>query len=128
MELVFRAAAAALCAALLALLFKRTNPELSFLVSLTAVVVILIAVIGFVQGIRELSETLREEFGLTDMLLLPVLKCMAVGITSRFASELCRDSAQTAAASAVELAGTACALSVIMPLVMSVLHLIGGLV
>ena len=128
MELVFRSAAAALCAAMLALLLKRTNPELSLLVSLAAVAVILLAAMKVAQGIRSFSELLRSDFGLSDTLLLPVLKCLAIGLTSRIASDLCKDSSQAATASSVEFAGTVCALSVIMPLVMSVLRLIGGLV
>ena len=76
MELVFRSAAAALCAAMLALLLKRTNPELSLLVSLAAVAVILLAAMKVAQGIRSFSELLRSDFGLSDTLLLPVLKCL----------------------------------------------------
>ena len=128
MELIFRAAAAALCAALIALLLKRTNPELSFLVSMTSVLVILLAAMGFVRGVRDLSDTLRTGFDVPDTLLLPVLKCTAIAVTSKLAADLCRDSAQGAAASSVEFAGTVCALGVIMPLLMSVLRLMGGLV
>lgn len=53
---------------------------------------------------------------------------MAVAIVTKLASELCREASQSAAASAVELAGTLCAFSVALPLIMSMLKMIGGMV
>ena len=61
-------------------------------------------------------------------MIAPIMKCLAIAIVTRIASELCKDSAQNAAAAAVELAGTVCAVSTVMPLLMSVLKMIGGLV
>lgn len=98
------------------------------LVSMAAVLVIMLAAIGFSRGVRDLSDTLRESFDVPDAFLLPVLKCVAIAITSRIVSDLCKDSAQSAAATSVEFAGTVCALSVIMPLITSVLRLMGGLI
>lgn len=125
MDLLLRVAAAAICALLSCLLLRRTNPELAAVVSITAVVLILLASIGLSAGLRELKDTLRERFGLSDTMTQPVLKCVAVGIVSRLTADLCRDASQTAAASAVELAGALCALGIVMPLLLTMLKMVG---
>lgn len=127
MELVLRSAAVALSATLAGLLLKKNNPELSLTLSMTAVTVIMIAALSFIKGILELGETVQNLFGVSETLVLPVIKCVAVAITTKVAADLCRDSSQGAAASSVELAGTVCAISVIMPLIVSMLKTIGGL-
>lgn len=128
MELVFKAAAAALTASAAALLIKRTNPEISLLLGACTAALIAIAAMGFAKGLRELSDAVKTISDSSAVYTAPVLKCAAVAIVTKLASELCRDASQGAAASAVELAGTVCALSIAMPLVMSMLKMIGGMV
>lgn len=128
MELLIKAGAAALTAAAIGLLIKSRNPELSLLLSACTVALILIASLGFAQSLEELAEAVRTVAGSTQTLTTPVLKCVAIAIVTKICTELCRDSSQAAAAAAVELAGTVCALSVAMPLIMSMLRMIGGMV
>ena len=71
---------------------------------------------------------MRAISGTASAFTAPVLKCAAVAIVTKLSAELCRDASQGAAAGAVELAGTVCALSIAMPLVMSMLKMIGGIV
>lgn len=128
MELIIKAAAAALTAGLVGLLIKRSNPELSLALSACTVALILIGAMGFAKGILELSEAVKTIAGGSAKFISPVLKCVAVAIVTKLASELCREASQSAAASAVELAGTLCAFSVALPLIMSMLKMIGGMV
>ena len=44
---------------------------------------------------------------------------------TRVTADLCKDASQNAAASAVELAGTFCALGIIMPLLLTMLKMVG---
>lgn len=128
MELIFKAAAAALIAGAVGLLIKRSNPEISLLLSVCTVALIMIAALGFAEGLKELAAAVKAIAGSSETLIAPVLKCVAIAIVTKIASELCKDAAQAASASAVELAGTICALSVAMPLIMSMLKMIGGMV
>ena len=86
------------------------------------------AVLGFAKSFTELAQTVQRIFGVSETLIKPVLKCVAVAIITKMTSDLCKDSSQAAAASAVELAGTVCALCIIMPLLMSMLTAIGGMI
>ncbi|MEA5152459.1 MAG: stage III sporulation AC/AD family protein [Oscillospiraceae bacterium] len=128
MELVLKASAAALTAAIVCLLIKRGNPEISLLLSICTVSLILIAALGFAEGIRELATAVKTVAGSSETLAAPVLKCVAIAIVTRVTAELCRDSSQGASAAAVELAGTICAMSVALPLTLSMLNMIGGMV
>ena len=128
MALVGKAAALALTAALIGLLLRRTNPELSLLLNICTVVLIMGAALGFTKSFTELAQTVQRIFGVSETLIKPVLKCVAVAIITKMTSDLCKDSSQAAAASAVELAGTVCALCIIMPLLLSMLTAIGGMI
>ncbi len=123
-----KASAAALTAAIVCLLIKRGNPEISLLLSICTVSLILIAALGFAEGIRELATAVKTVAGSSETLAAPVLKCVAIAIVTRVTAELCRDSSQGASAAAVELAGTICAMSVALPLILSMLNMIGGMV
>lgn len=125
MEPMLRISAAAVCALLSCLLLKRTNPELAAALGIAAVGMILLAAINMGSGLKDLRETLRDRFQLKDTMMQPVLKCVALGIVTRLTADLCKDSSQNAAASAVEVAGSFCALGVIMPLLVSMLKMVG---
>ena len=128
MELVLKAAALALTAALMGIVLRRTNPELTLLLSICTVALIMGAALGFAKSFTELAQTVQRIFGVSETLIKPVIKCVAVAIITKMTSDLCKDSSQAAAASAVELAGTVCALCIIMPLLMSMLTAIGGMI
>ena len=123
-----KAAALALTAALIGIVLRRTNPEMTLLLSICTVVLIMGAALGFAKSFTELAQTVQRIFGVSETMIKPVIKCVAVAIITKMTSDLCKDSSQAAAASAVELAGTVCALCIIMPLLMSMLTAIGGMI
>ncbi len=125
MGLMLRVSAAAICALFSCLLLRRTNPELAAALSIAAVVTILLASLSMSETLKEMKDMLRERFQLSDTMMQPVLKCVAAGIVTRLTADLCRDASQTAAASAVELAGSLCALGVVMPLLLTMLKMAG---
>lgn len=128
MELIMKAAAVALIAGMMGLLIKRSNPEISLLLSAAAVTMIGIAAMSFAGEIKGLVKTVKTLCGTSDVFFAPVLKCTAVAIITKLTAELCRDASQGACAAAVELAGTVCAMCLAMPLIMNMLKMMGGMV
>ena len=128
MELIVKAAALALTAALIGIVLRRTNPELSLLLNICTVVLIMGAALGFTKSFTELAQTVQRIFGVSETLIKPVIKCVAVAIITKMSADLCKDASQASAASAVELAGTVCAMCIIMPLLLSMLTAIGGMI
>lgn len=127
MELLIRVSAAALCTLLLYLLLKKSNPELAALLSIAAALAFLAASLRYGSAFSELVSKLRGQFGLQDVYIRPLLKCLAAAIVSKLTADLCRDCQQSAAASAVELAGSVCAVGILMPLLTSMFDILGDL-
>ena len=124
MEIVVKIAAAALLGTCVALLLRRSNPELAVPLGAAVCVFSLYTLSGVLRPIREFLDEVQSLSGLSSVYFLPVLKCVAIGIAAKVAADLCRDGGQSAMAGAVELGGTAAALFVSLPLVRSFLTLL----
>lgn len=127
MELLYKTAAAVLTANLLALLIRKSNPELALLINLASVTLAFYAAGSYAFGIRDLSSAVKTMMKGKESYVNPILKCVAVSFVTRVSADLCRDSAQAASASALELLGTVCAMGIAMPLILHVLTTIGSL-
>ena len=128
MEQVVRFAAAALLATAVCLLLKRSNPELQVPLAAIACTFVLSGAAVLLRPMREFLEEAEALSGLNGAYYLPVAKCIAIGILSKGAADLCRDGGQSAMAGAVELGGTAAALYVSLPLLTALLDLLRKLV
>lgn len=124
MEQVFQVTGLCVVGALLALVLKKGSPELALLLALAAVVAVLLFLAG---ALGELLDFLRETVtasGLSDDLFIPLYKTAGIALVVKVGGSLCRDAGESALASAVETAGTVCALLVSLPLLRAVLALL----
>ena len=121
MTILLKAAVTGIAGALLAMLLKRSAPELGLALSVAVSLFGALLAMELVAGLGDLVETLQEETGLRPAVLGPVMKCVGIGIVTRLAADICRDAGQSAAASAVELCGAACALVTALPLIHAML-------
>ena len=92
-----------------------------------AVVTLLIASASLLEKTISSFREAEKIFADTTMQMRPMLKCLGIAAASRLGADLCRDASQAALASAVELAGTLCAVAVSMPMIFTMLTTIGGL-
>lgn len=127
MDVLLKASAVAVIGAVLGLVLKKNSPEISLLLAVAVscavlglAAVLLEDVLGFINTLTKLTE-------IPSASISAVMKAVGIGIVSRFASDVCKDSGQSAAASSVELAGTVSALFVAMPLMETVLEMIKSL-
>lgn len=127
MELAAKAVAAGVCAALMALLLKRSNAELALCLGLGAAAVILLSVLGLASGLAEATARARELSGLSPALYSPIMKCVGIGLICALGSEACKDAGSSQLASAVELVGAAAALVCALPLMSALLDTVEGL-
>ena len=121
MTILLKAAATGIAGAVLAMVLKRSAPELGLALSIAVSLLGALLAMELVSGLGDLLETVQEETGLSPAVLGPVMKCVGVGIVTRLAADICRDAGQSAAASAVELCGAACALVTSLPLIRAML-------
>ncbi len=128
MEIISKCAMAAVFGSLVCLLIKKHNPELSVAVSLVFSTLVLIAAVPLLDAVKELMTCAVDMLGTSSTMMRPMIKCMCISFISKFAADTCRDASQAAAASALELTGTLCSASVAMPVIISMLKMIGTLV
>ena len=117
MELIWKAAALGITAALLGLLLQKAEPAQALLLGLAAASVVLTLALGFFRELRDTFGELCREAGIGTALTFPVLKSLGITVVGRSSAELCRDAGQSAAASALETCAAAAALYAALPLV-----------
>lgn len=128
MELILRSAAVLLLSALTALLLKKNAPELALMLSLAALCTVFLSLLNVIRQFRSLFDTVSILLPDSEIMIRPVLKCLAIAVITKITAELCRDASQNTASAAIELMGTVCALSVAMPLIVSMIKSVGGLI
>ena len=121
MTIFMKAVVTAAAGAIMGLLLKRSAPELGLALSLAVSVFAALLAAELVSGLADILTEVREQTGLSPTVVGPVMKCVGVGIVTRLASDICRDAGQSAAGSAVELCGAACAMAAALPLIRSLL-------
>lgn len=128
MEIVIKAVIIGVIGSILTLIIRRTNPEISTVLTLAVCTVILGLALKLYSSVSEVLELVDLGEAFSSAYTAPVLKCVGIGITARLGSDLCKDSGQEALASSVEICGAVCALYVSLPLIKTMLQMIGELV
>ena len=114
-------------AAVLSAVLKRNTPELAMLLALCAGLWMLaLAAEGLVAAVALMRE-LAGQAGLSEALLEPVVKAVALSILTRLTAEICRSAGEGGVAAFVETAGSALSLMAALPLVRAVAQMMGEL-
>lgn len=124
MEQVFQVTGLCVVGALLALVLKKGSPELALLLALAAVAAVLLFLAGALGELLEFFQEIGTASGLSEDLFIPLYKTVGIALVVKVGGSLCRDAGESALASAVETAGTVCALLVSLPLLRAVLALL----
>ncbi len=124
MEALWKAAALGAAASALAVLIKKDNPAAALLLGVGAACVILVPALGLLRSVTGFFDRLTDASGMPPAALAAVLKTVGIAILTRFAADISRESGLAALASATELAGSAAALFVALPLMQTVFQMI----
>ncbi len=127
MEIVLRAAAVSVAAAILSLVIKKTNPELSLALGLAVCALVAGATLKAFSEVKDTLSLVELSTGFSAAYAAPILKCVGIAMAARLGSDVCRDAGQTAVASSLETCGAVCALYVSLPLLKALLRTIGAL-
>ena len=114
-------AAAAVTAALFGTVVRRGSPELALLLTVTAGVWILTAVLDGLGAAAAMAERLAQLAQLDATVVGPVLKTVVLALVTRITAEICRGAGEGGMAAFVETAGTVLALAAALPLMAAVL-------
>lgn len=128
MELIVKVTVVCLIAALLAVLLKTSNPELSLLLALSACVIVLAAIISGMERIHDFLDEIVTWSGLTSEIFSPLWKTVGIALVTRIGTELCKDAGENTMASLVETTGAFGAVLVAIPLFQAVWEMLRSLI
>ena len=114
-------------AAVLSAVLKRNTPELAMLLALCAGLWMLALAAEGLGAAMALMRELADQAGLSEALLEPVVKAVALSILTRLTAEICRSAGEGGVAAFVETAGSALSLMAALPLVRAVAQMMGEL-
>ena len=114
-------------AALCAVVVRKSAAELGVVLALAAGAVILSGVLGALEAVRVLIDTLADTAGLSPAVVAPVIKTVGIAILTHIAVQVCKDAGEGGIAAVTETAGSALALCTALPLLRAVLDTIAAL-
>lgn len=124
MDAMVRIAAVAVTAAVLSAVLRKNTPELALLLVLCAGLWMLTMATSGLGAAMAFLKELTDLAGLSEELLEPVVKAVALSVLTKLTVEICRSAGESGIAAFVETAGTVLALAVAIPLVRAVTVLI----
>ena len=120
MEVMIKLAGVAVTAVVFSGVLRKNTPELALLLTVAAGVWMLALVADGLGAAVELMEELAGQAGVSEVLLEPVVKTVALSILTRLTAEVCKSAGEGGVAAFVETAGTVLALVVALPLIRAV--------
>ncbi|MCD8343102.1 MAG: stage III sporulation AC/AD family protein [Oscillospiraceae bacterium] len=126
-DIVAKVCALAAFGTLAALLIRRTNPEMGLALQLAVCAAVLFAGARLLEPVTELMREAKALTGLSEAVFAPVVKCIFIALFSRCAADVCRDGGQSALAGTVETVAAIGALYCALPLIATLLDMLGEL-
>jgi len=114
-----------LLATAVSLILKKSNPELQVPLAAAVLCFVLSTAGVLIQPVMALVQEAEALSGLSSAYFQPVIKCVVIGVLAKLGADLCRDGGQSAVAGAIEMGGTAAALYASLPLLTTLMGLLG---
>ena len=127
MEAMAKLTAVGVTAVVLSAVLRKNTPELALLLALAAGLWMLALTAEGLGAVAALIQELADQAGLSEALLEPVMKAVALSILTKLTVEICRSAGEGGVAAFVEAAGAVVALTVALPLVRAVAQMMGEL-
>ena len=125
MEEIFKIFGVAIITAVAAILLRSTKPELSFAVTATGVIIILLFIVEALQGVLVIFQTITAATGVESGLIKLLIKIVGVGYITEFGAGILNDFGSTAIADKVVLGGKLTIVVLSLPIMQSLLQMIG---
>ena len=121
---VFKIIGVAFITAISAILLKGTKPELSFAVTVTGIIVILLFIVDALQNTFAIFTSIATLTGVENGLIKILLKIVGVGYLTEFGAGILQDFGSNAVADKVILGGKLTIVLLSLPIIQSLLELI----
>ena len=125
---IFAFIGSALVMCVMIITVEQLKPELSLLLAIACGIVMTVFLLGFVSPVIDEISLIASSGGIDSDMIAVVIKSFGICVAVQTASDLCRDSGQTAIAGKLELGGRLALLIVAMPLFRRLLDLALGII
>lgn len=125
---LFKVLGIGIVAAALSVLLRHYRPELAIAVPIMATVVIFSLLSPYLVSVLSMFEDIAEQVGIDLQYVVIVIKIIGVAYIAQFGAELCRDAGESATASKIEFGGKILIVTMSMPIVYRLLHLVSSIV
>ena len=125
MELV-KIICVALITAFAALFLRGSKPELAFAVTIAGAVIILLFIVDMLAASFQVFTDIAEKTGIDRSLIKIIIKIVAIGYLVEFSAGVVEDFGSKSIADKLVLAGKVIIFAVSVPIIQSMLQLIGG--
>lgn len=123
---IFKITAFAVCGAVLALVLKEYKPSIAVCLGIICSLLLFFEVLSQINYIFVSVNTIASGLSVNREYMETIIKIIGVSSVSRFGTEICRDAGQNAIAANLELAGKIIIVVLSLPLLISVINLILG--
>ncbi|MGI6563542.1 MAG: stage III sporulation protein AD [Clostridia bacterium] len=124
---IFQIVVIGIVGVLLVLTVKEKNPEFALGTSLITGAVILVAVITRFDGIFDFLNRYMTVDGFNSDYIKILMKILGIAYVTQFGAEICKDAGAASVASKIELAGKVIILSYGIPIILSLLDTVRGI-
>lgn len=126
MEEIIKIIGVAFVTAIAAVLLRGTKPELSFAVTVTGIIVLLLFIVDSMQNTFSVFTSIAEMTGVENGLVKTLLKIVGVGYLTEFGAGILNDFGSAAVADKVILGGKITIFLLSVPVIEGLLQMIKG--
>lgn len=126
--MLFSIVGLALIAVSICLILKKTNPEISMLVCVVAIIIMFVIIIGSLNPIFDVINNWTSAFNLNNIYISTVIKSLGICYLTQLASETCKDSGYSAIATKIELTGKVTIILMALPMFLDLMQIIQRMV
>ncbi len=123
---IFKIIGVAFVTAIAVLLLRGTKPELSFAVTVTGIIVILLFIADSLESTLTIFQTITNLTGMENGLMKTLLKIVGVGYLTEFGAGILTDFGSGAIADKVVLGGKIAIVALSLPVIENLLVLVQG--
>lgn len=116
--------AIAIIASILSLMLKKDRPEISFVLSIVAGIVILFMLFPAARSALDIIENLSDIAGIKIEYMTVIIKSCIIAMITSVAAATCRDSGNSSLAMKLEIAGRVAIIILAFPVINTLLSLI----
>lgn len=118
----------AIIAVISAVVIRKYNPEISLIISISASLLILIAIFTHISPVANEIKALFQNSNISSDYISILFKTLGICFVCQFTADACKDAGESAVASKVEFAGRVAILIIALPLFENITRTATGLI